>query len=288
MPPRQPSREPPRPTTRASVNIERVIWARLAPIGPQQCVLTLALGGADAEHVVDDEAADEHRDQGEDRQEEGHERQVLLDRALALLGDLLTGEHLDIVIGDCRLDRVGQFVAASSSPSPTTTMPSSLVVSPITNSCAVARSNMREGDPAGAVGAGEADDADDGEVARGSRSVVIDTVSPSSMPAAWAEALSSDHFVGFAGGPSVGDLPWRALAVDPRRTERRGVRRWPTTSSSNAIAGEARTRRRGPRPHRARAAHQVDQLEVDVDRGSRCRSRPRSRCVERTYASVSS
>ena len=62
--------------------------------GAQQRVLPLALGGGDREHVVDDEAADGEGDEGEHRQEDGHEAERLADLVLLLVGDLLAGQRL--------------------------------------------------------------------------------------------------------------------------------------------------------------------------------------------------
>ena len=82
---------------------------------PQQRVLLLSLRRRDAEHVEDDEAADEDGDQGEDRQEQRQEAEALLDVALVLLGDLLAGEHLDVLVAgllQALLDAVGQLLLA--------------------------------------------------------------------------------------------------------------------------------------------------------------------------------
>ena len=71
----------------------------LAPAGPerpQQGELPGALGDDDRERVVDDERADEEGDQGERQQERVEDGDDLLERVLALLGELGAGDGLGV------------------------------------------------------------------------------------------------------------------------------------------------------------------------------------------------
>ena len=63
--------------------------------GAQQSHLASALRDDDREGVVDDECADDERDEGEDQQTRVEEAQRLADLALALLDELLPGDDLE-------------------------------------------------------------------------------------------------------------------------------------------------------------------------------------------------
>ena len=94
MPATTPMAEAPRPTTNASSSTERSTWRPAGPDGPQQGELAGALGDDDRERVVDDERAHEQGDQGERQQERVEDGDQLLERVLALGGELGAGDRL--------------------------------------------------------------------------------------------------------------------------------------------------------------------------------------------------
>ena len=63
----------------------------------------------DRERVEDDEAADQHRDAGEDQQEDLDDPEELPDRGLGLVGDLVAGRRFEVV-GDDLLGGVGELL----------------------------------------------------------------------------------------------------------------------------------------------------------------------------------
>ena len=97
MPPTKPMMDATSPTSTASNSTEPSTWRWPGTDRAQQRHLAAALGDDDREGVEDDERADEQRDDAEDEQERVEEREVVLQVALALLGDLLAADHLDVL-----------------------------------------------------------------------------------------------------------------------------------------------------------------------------------------------
>ena len=75
----------------------------------QECHLPGALRDHDRERVVDDERADDERDQREHPEENVDELQLIVQRVLVLLGDRLSGDYfvLAIAVAFQRLRDVG-------------------------------------------------------------------------------------------------------------------------------------------------------------------------------------
>ena len=100
----RPTTEATAPTATASTITERMTcrcWHRWPAATPSPA----ALGDDDREGVEDDERTDEQRDAAEDQQEGVEERRAVLGVVLGLLGDLVTGEDLDVLLtGERPLD----------------------------------------------------------------------------------------------------------------------------------------------------------------------------------------
>ena len=80
--------------------------------GTQHGEVAGALGDHDRERVVDDEHPDEQRDVGEREEERVEELQVLAQVGLLVGGVGLAGEHLDLIVGERRLQAHRQLVGA--------------------------------------------------------------------------------------------------------------------------------------------------------------------------------
>ena len=80
--------------------------------GTQHGQVAGALGDHDRERVVDDEHPDEQRDVGEREEERVEELQVLAQVGLLVGGVGLAGQHLDLIVGECRLQAHSQLVGA--------------------------------------------------------------------------------------------------------------------------------------------------------------------------------
>ena len=98
------------PTATASSEHRTQDLAASGTDGTQHGEVAGALGDHDRERVVDDEHPDEQRDVGEGEEERVEELQVLAEVGLLVGGVGLAGEHLDLIVGERRLQANSELV----------------------------------------------------------------------------------------------------------------------------------------------------------------------------------
>ena len=181
--------------------------------------VTGALGDHDRERVVDDEHADEQRDVGERQQEGVEELQVLAELSLLVGGVGLAGEHLDLVVGERRLQAHRELVGADIGRlGDHDAVEAARLTEQLLGSAEVGRDHRRAGDP---LDLAERRLADERELDRTGLGQHGERVADRPAFVGHGGAVD-DGLVGGSGSASIGELERvEPGVVDPRRSDRR-------------------------------------------------------------------